>query len=284
MSRLAVVSVVACLVLTAGAALAGEPTASRVSGSITVNGEKTPLVLGYVDESPDDLIVVLASKEVPRDVVPFIGEEVARRLKIHAIAFTVSRADKALTQGFNGIFYPGPEMGFAGLPQGAAAIELTRCDATGIEGRVFAVEPFESFDHTFAFDAAFSFPLGTAAPPPPPVEVKISGDDSAPSKAYAAYYRAAFSGDPEKLRPYLSAAQLEEFDAASADDRAMMLEFLALRPAEIRIVKATVSGDTATLAIEGLNETAGKSTAEVSMVLEKGAWKLLKDAWTTKSE
>jgi hypothetical protein len=283
MSRAVLVGVLACAVAAAGAPAGGEPPASRVSGSITVNGEKTPLVLGYVDESPDDLIVVLASKEVPRDVVPFIGEEVARRLKIHAIAFTVSRAEKALTQGFNGVFYPGPEMGFAGLPQGKAAIELTRCDATGIEGRVFAAEPFESFDHTFAFDATFSFPLGTAAPPPPPVEVKISGDDSAPSKAYAAYYRAAFSGDPEKLRPHLAAAQLEEFDAAPADDRAMMLELFAMRPAEIRIVKATVSGDTATLAVEGLNETAGKSTAEVSMVLEKGAWKLARDKWTTTS-
>lgn len=260
-----------------------DPIVARVSGTLTVDGKPTPLVLGYVDESPDDIIVLLASKEVPRDVVPFVGEDVARRLKIHAVAFTVSRADKALAQGFAGLFHPGAEMGYAALNGERMRLELGRCDATGIEGRIVSPAPFESFDQLFAFDVSFALPLGAAAPPPPPVEVTISGDGSAPSKAYAEYYRAVIGGDADTFRSFLLASRQKEFDAAPADERAMMMELLAMRPAQIRIAKAVVSGDTATLTVEGLNETAGSSTAEVTMRLEEGAWKVDTDRWKTTS-
>lgn len=53
----------------------GVPAAGSVTGSLITNGQKTPLVLAYVDESPEDIIIVLASKTVPADVVPFIGED-----------------------------------------------------------------------------------------------------------------------------------------------------------------------------------------------------------------
>ncbi|MEW6337978.1 MAG: hypothetical protein ACOY3Y_06350 [Acidobacteriota bacterium] len=283
MSRTPVPIVVAVSVF-AAAALAGEPPATRVSGTLTVDGTATPLVLGYVDESPEDIILLLAAKEVPRDVVPFVGEDVARRLKIHAVAFTVSRAEKALAQGFAGLFHPGPEMGWAALNDERIRLELTRCDATGIEGRIFSPAPFESFDQTFAFDASFAFPLGAAAPPPPPIEVKISGDTSAPSQAYAAYYRAVLGGDTGVLRSFLPASRQKEFDGMPADERAMIMELFAMRPAEISIAKTAVSGDTATLTVEGLNETAGKSIGTVTMRLENGVWKVDSDTWKTTSE
>jgi hypothetical protein len=284
MSRNTAAVVVALSLLAAAARAAGDPPPARVSGTLTVDGKPTPLVLAYVDESPDDIIVLLASKEVPRDVVPFVGEDVARRLKIHAVAFTVSRADKALAQGFAGLFHPGEEMGYAALNGQRARLELGRCDATRIEGRIFSPEPFESFDQMFAFDVSFSLPLGAAAPPPPPVEVRISGDTGAPGQAYAAYYRAVIAGDVDSLRSCLLASRRKEFDATPADERAMMMELLAMRPAEIRIAKVVVSGDTASLMVEGINETAGTSTAEVTMRLEDGAWKVDTDRWKTTSK
>ena len=122
-------------VVALGVGLAGvAEAAGTVSGSVTVNAGKAPLVLAYVDESPTDIIVVLASREVPRDVVPFIGEEVARKLKIHAVAFTVSRKGRALSPGFNGVFYPGPDLGFVGMREGVATLQLKRLDADGDRG------------------------------------------------------------------------------------------------------------------------------------------------------
>jgi len=70
--------------------------AGSVSGSVTVKGQKGSLTLYYVDESPKDVVVVLASKEVPKDAVPFIGDDVARKFKIHALVFTVPRGGQAL--------------------------------------------------------------------------------------------------------------------------------------------------------------------------------------------
>jgi len=273
----------ATVVVAAGLAVGVAHGAAPVTGSITVGGEKVALVKAYVDESDDDVIVVLASKEIPRGVVPFIGEDVARRLKIHAIAFTVSRADRKLTRSFGGVFYPGPEMGFTGLAEGAATLEVKRFDATGIEGRIFTPNPVKSYDMTYTFDASFSLPLGSAAPPPPPIEVKISGDTSAPAQAYADYYRAAISGDAATMAGFLAQERRAQFDAGDKEEKGMLLEILKSRPAEIRIGAPTVKAGKATFTVEGLNETSGKSTAEVSMVQEKGAWKLEKESWKTTS-
>jgi hypothetical protein len=266
-------------VLAAGVAYGAAP----VTGSITVSGETVALVKAYVDESPNDVIVVLASKEVPRDVVPFIGEDVARKLKIHAIAFTVSRADRALARGFGGVFYPGAEMGFAGLGEGNVSLEVKRLDATGIEGRIFTPKPVEGYDMTYTLDASFALPLGSAAPPPPPIEVTISGDTSSPAKAYAAYYRAAISGDAATMAGFLAKERRAQFDGADKEEKGFLLEMLKGRPAEIRIGAPIIAGSKAAFKVEGLNETSGRSTAEVSMVQEKGAWKLEKESWTTTS-
>ena len=39
-------------------------------------------------------------------------------------------------------------------------------------------------------------------------------------------------------------------------------------------------GSTAALTVEGVNETATRSTAEVTMVNEGGSWKVQKEKWS----
>lgn len=267
------------LLLVAGASAAG-----TVTGSVTTNGQRTPLILAYVDESPEDIIIVLASKDVPSDVVPFIGEEVARKLKIHAVAFTVSRASRTIVRSFGGVFYPGPEMGFVGMAEGVATLQVKRLDAKGIEGRIFTPKPVTLSDLTYSFDATFNVPLGAAAPVPPPVTVKVSGDTSAPALAYADYYRAIFAGDIEKVRAAFVAERRKDFDASDPEKRGMLLDVMRNNPAEIRIGKPTIAGGEATLTVEGLNATASKSTATVTMVQEGGAWRVGKEKWSSTSK
>jgi hypothetical protein len=256
--------------------------AGTVTGSVTTNGQNIPLVLAYVDESPTDIIIVLASKEVPRDVVPFIGEEVARKLKIYAVAFTVSRKGRTLNPGLNGVFYPGPDLGFVGMREGVATLQLKRLDDTGIEGRIFTARPVELSSVTYSFDVAFTMPLGKAAPPAPRVEVTVTGDTSPPAQAYADYYRAVFAGDVQKIGSFFAAARRKDFDAADPQKREMLLEIMKSNPAEIRILAPVVAGTKATLAIEGVNETSGKTTGTITMVQEAGAWKVAGEKWSTK--
>jgi hypothetical protein len=278
--RYGVAAIVGVVLWSAGVLAA----AAKVTGSITTNGQKTALILAYVDESQSDIIIVLASKEVPRDVIPFIGEDVARKLKIHAVAFTVSRAKRALDRSFQGVFFPGTDSGFVGLREGAATLNVTRLDATGIEGRIFTPTPVETSFVTYSFDATFAIPLGAAAPAPPPVEVKISGDTSPPALAYADYYRAVFAGDVQKVRSFFAADRRKDFDAADPQKRAMLLDLMKSNPAEIRIGTPAISGGTATLKVEGVNETATKSTATITMVQEGGAWKVGKESWSSTSK
>ncbi len=257
-------------------------TAAPVAGSLTVNGQTAALVKAYVDESlPEELIVVLASKEIPRDILPFIGEEAARKQKIHAVVFTISRAQRALDpRGLRGVYHPGPEMGFVGVAEGKAKLALSRLDATGIAGRISTPAPVALNDVSYSFDATFSLPLGSAAPAPPPVKVTVTGDTSAPALAYADYYRAALGGDAAKIRSLLAKNRAQEFDKGDARTRAMMLDLLKSNPEKIRITKATTKGTTASLIIEGVNETASRSTAEVTMVSEDGSWKVQKEKWS----
>jgi hypothetical protein len=260
---------------------AGAGAAPPVAGSLTVNGQKIVLVKAYLDESPDDIIVVLASKEIPRDVLPFIGEEVARKQKIHAVVFTISRAKHSLDpRGLKGVYYPGPELGFVGIADGNAKLVLTRLDATGVAGRITTPAPVTLTDVSYSFDASFSLPLGAAAPPPAPAKVEVTGDASPPARAYADYYHAAFTGKADKIRPFLAKPRLAELDKAEPKMQAMMLDVLKSNPEQIRITKATTRGSTATLAVEGLHETATRSTAEVTMVNEGGVWKVQKEKWS----
>ncbi len=259
--------------------------APPVSGSVTVNGQKAALVKAYVDESEDDLVVVLASKEIPRDVLPFIGEEVARKQKIYAVSFTISRVKRSLDpRGMKGVFHPGPEMGFVGLADDKVKLTLSRLDATGVAGRIVTPAPVTLSDLTYAFDASFTMPLGKAAPAPPPVAVQVSGESSPPARAYADYYRAIFGGTAEQVRGFFASARRRDFDKADARTRSAGLELLKTNPAQIRITKAIGKGSRATLSIEGQNETATRSTAEVTMVLEAGQWKVEKEKWSITSK
>ena len=258
------------------------PAAGTVTGSVTTNGDKAVLVRAYVDESPDDIIIVLASKDVPPDVVPFIGEEVARRLKIHAVVFTVSRATRKIVRSFGGVFYPGPEMGFVGMGESEAALQVKRLDKTGIEGRVFTPKRVSVGDLMRPVRRDLQHPARRRRARPTPVIVKISGDTSEPARAYAEYDRAALAGDVDKIRAALAAESRKQFDADDATTRGMFVDVLKSNPAEIRIGKPTVAGGEATLTVEGLNETAGKSTGIITMVQEGGAWKVAKEKWESR--
>jgi hypothetical protein len=200
------------------------------------------------------------------------------------VAFTVSRATRKIVRTFGGVFYPGPEMGFVGLAEGVATLQVKRLDARGIEARIFTPKPVTLSDLTYSFDVTFTVPLGAAAPAPPPVAVKVSGDTSAPALAYAEYYRAVFAGDVEKIRGAFVAERRKDFDASDPNKRAMILDVLKSNPANIRIGKPVMAGGKATLTVEGLNETASKSTGTVTMVLEGNVWKVAKESWSSTSK
>lgn len=255
--------------------------ADSVSGKVTMKGATGALTVSYVDESPANVMIVLASKQVPPDAVPFIGDDVARKFAIHALVFTVPRGGKALDpDGVNGVY--GAEHGYYAMRLQEVTLQLTRFDAQGIEGRVFTPKPVELMEGSYEFDATFSIPLGTAAPAPAPVVVRITGDEtSAPTAAYAAYYRAVHAGDAKKIRQFLAATRAAEFDKTDAASMEAMLDLLKSNPPEVHLGTPVVKGATATFTVRGVNLQTTTVTAEVTMVREGGAWKVDRERWST---
>jgi len=131
--------------------------ASSVSGTITVDGKTIPLTHAYVDESdPDEPIVVLSDEPLPPEAVPFIPEKLVKD-GLHAVAFSVSRKDGKLTNGFGKLYCPGHELGvgFGRVEDGNVALAVGRLDSTGIEGRFTTPRPVKLSYIAYSFDLNF---------------------------------------------------------------------------------------------------------------------------------
>lgn len=98
-----VMSIAVCGVLlllgTVSRAAAGEP--KSVSGTVTLNGKAVALLYAYVDEKDAaEPIVVLSDQPLPVGSIPFLPEKLVKEKAVHAIAFSVSRKDKTLTNTY----------------------------------------------------------------------------------------------------------------------------------------------------------------------------------------
>ena len=154
-----------CVLMLSGGvqpAIAGSP-GKDVSGSLNVNGAKVNLVHAYVDETdPAEPIVVLSDKALPTEAIPFLPEKLVKEQKVHAIAFSISRKDKKLTNTYGKVYYPGEEMGvgMGRVEDGKVALVITRFDATMIEGKISTPKQVRFSDVSYSFDASFKVSLG----------------------------------------------------------------------------------------------------------------------------
>ena len=139
--------------------------ASSVSGTVTVDGEATPLHYAYLDRTdPEEPIVVLSDKPLPADAIPFIPEKLVKETRLHAVAFSVSRKDGKLTNTFGKLYCPGHEsgVGFARVEDGNVSLAIKRIDASGIEGRFWTPKPVKLSFIAYAFDLTFRAAAGAS--------------------------------------------------------------------------------------------------------------------------
>jgi hypothetical protein len=92
---------------------------------------------------------------------------------------------------------------------------------------------------------------------------------------YACCYKALMAGDIETVKKWVvreRAAALEK-----EDPQKIIESFQIAQPREISIVSVKVEGETATLTAKGEIKD-GSATGTVSMALEDGVWKVLKES------
>jgi hypothetical protein len=160
-SVLGVCACICVLVLTGGRPATAQSPEAVVSGFLNANGAKVALVHGYVDEAdPSEPIVVLSDKALPADAIPFLPEKLVKAQSVHAIAFSISRTDKKLTNSYGKVYYPGKELGFGRVEDGEVTLVVTRLDATTIEGKIRTPKTVSFSDVSYSFEASFKVAMG----------------------------------------------------------------------------------------------------------------------------
>ena len=102
------------------------------------------------------------------------------------------------------------------------------------------------------------------------------------SQFYLAY-RTAFdkATKVDDIKTFQSKSLLAQIEATPVAQRAemfkMMKEFGAVT--NVKVVKETATPTGATLMVEAIDPAKAKTTAEVTLVKEGGAWKLDKESW-----
>jgi hypothetical protein len=137
----------------------------EVTGTLTVDGNAIPLVHAYLDVTdPDEPIVVLSDKRLPADAVPFIPEKRVKDEQVHAVAFSLSRADGKLTNTFSKLYCPGHELGvgWGRVEEGNVTLAVTRNDSAEVDGSVATAKPIKLSSIAYSFSLTFHAKAGAA--------------------------------------------------------------------------------------------------------------------------
>ncbi len=145
-----------------------------------------------------------------------------------------------------------------------------------IEGAL-SQPPKKMLDMTFSYDVTFATGIAPHAVPAAPTPADGAAAANAPSaQAYLAFTAALRAGNKAKL---LELASPKVREMMNTPDFAEKLSFIqSLMPADIRVLKAEETGDTAKLIVTG-SEDGKTKHGTVTMLRSGGKWGLVKESW-----
>jgi hypothetical protein len=160
-----VICVLSCVFTLSGVVqtTSAESAAKNVSGTLNVDGKKVALEYAYVDETDaDEPIVVLSDKPLAGEAIPFLPEKLVKEKKVHAVAFSISRKDKKLTNTYGKVYYPGHELGvgLGRIEDGNTKLTIKRLDNSIIEGKIATTKTVKFSDVAYSFDLTFKVDSG----------------------------------------------------------------------------------------------------------------------------
>jgi hypothetical protein len=132
---------------------------NKVTGNVVLDGKTVALKYAYVDdEGAADPVIVLSDQPLPAEAIPFIPEKLVKDKRIHAIAFTISRKDKKLTDDYGMLRGPAHEtgVGYGRVADGNVKLTITRMDDAVIEGTFATTKPMALSSVSYSFNATFS--------------------------------------------------------------------------------------------------------------------------------
>jgi hypothetical protein len=138
-----------------------------VSGTLIVNGKSVPLEHAYLDVTDaEEPIVVLSDQPLPAKAIPFIPEKLVKDKKVYAVAFSISRKAKALSNTFGKVYCPGQELGvgWGRVEDGNVRLTVQRLEAAAVEGSIATTKTVKLSDISYSFELTFKAKSGNAKP------------------------------------------------------------------------------------------------------------------------
>jgi hypothetical protein len=257
--------------------------ADHASGTFTVNGKTVKLDHVYAvprenpfDKTKTDTVVILADRALDAAVLrdDFGLMEVKG---VSAIQVQIT-GEKEIVSGmlYSDAFAKMSNISATGMHK----LTTTAFTPSHIAGSLSA-EPGEFFDNHYAYNADFdvSVTAPAALVEPPPKGTPLAAGGGEPGKAYDTYRKVLASGDVAALRKAVSA---ERSKAMDDPDFVKMLPLIReMEPKNVKITGGAVDGERATLLVTAADEHE-TSTGTVTMVRERGAWKVADENWKGK--
>jgi hypothetical protein len=257
------------------------------SGTLYMDGKATPLTSAYAFRAADPFddkarITTVVFSDKPIDAAALTeeadrGEALADQLRAsQATRVELNLQDDGSVQDVN-IAAPGSSASQSG--SGWYTLELAHHDARRVEGSFRSKDEADKKNGHY-FDLAFALDL---APPPSP-GAPLPADGGEPAKAYRAYLAAMDKGDIDALLKTMSRERAAQI-AAHRDEPEFKTMFAFIQTQRLRnpkLGKGSVKGDRATLEVSGKDGDGNASTGSVTLLRQDGAWRLDKEAMSTK--
>jgi hypothetical protein len=140
--------------------------------------------------------------------------------------------------------------------------------------------------HKYSYDVSFAVPVQMIAIPSELTldassGKKLPAGGGEPGKAYMSFDKAARGGNLNDMKKLASKSR--PLPDMKPEEMKQMIELMKLmRPAKVKVLGGFVSGDHATLSVEGEEPSdKKKATGTIEMGLEDGTWKLLAEKWSS---
>lgn len=269
------------LLLAATAVLASTVAAAgTASGKFTLDGEDYSIsaVLAKteqnpIDEAKKDIVVLLTDNVVTLDQFNMNTlYQMSMAGKVHGVVVTFNDERQCTRMVILGVTQRSGNH--------VCDFTSTQLDTARIAGRA-SVRPQESFGHQYEFSAQFESPVMDAVEKP---VNEVTGNQlpaggGEPGKAYLEYDRAIQTGNIGALKKFAPSDEAaDQLDTAEAKKMIEMMR--GMRARDLKVTKGFISGDRATLIVEGKDSASGDVvTATVSMIKSGNRWKVENENW-----
>jgi hypothetical protein len=259
------------------------------AGTLKVDGKTVKLTHAIArtkpnafDEKKKDVVVLLTQEPVSAEM--FVDEdklfEAVKGGSIRGLLVTIDSEEKPYH-----LQLLDPDVNLQMSGSGIFNFDSTDFSDKHVAGKFFttAEEDFMG-KHKYSYDVTFAAPVQVIAVPS---EVTVDASSGTklpegggdPGKAYMAFDKASRAGNIAEMKK--AASSTRPMPDLSPEDLKQMIEMMKLmRPAKMKVSGGFVSGDHATLNVQGVDpDSKAKVTGTIEMVREAAAWKLIAEKW-----